>query len=473
MLAQKSQSVFKLKKELKSVVNLDSLLDNEINDVNRLYERSVFYRIQMVDFSNQLKADTKSHTNEFMKLRDSLYAYTYKYESAMKISQATLKRKDITELQRSKAVMLSTACALVLYDNYLLGVVLLEQDSRVRRVANDSDMGFDVSENQLLKVTKAANSIKNQKRIIKGIEFVERRVKLFSDETDEQFLFLRDLIYSSPSYDYLKRIDFTGVFTKKIHLSQIFVSDLMADIGSNSLNELSKFFGNTAGLVEMRKGIMYNDPIIKEQILKELQPLDILLEKTPFRLTDKFIPGYFGHVAIWIGNGEELEEIGLWENELIQKYHNDVAPDGDLKSDNGKVIVEALREGVKLSSLDEFLNVDDFVILRPIFHDSISYEEKKKSLLLAFRQLGKEYDFNFDINTTEKIVCSELAYICFPQIDWTTEKMVGRHTISPDNVASLCWESDQIEIVSFYHNGVKCEEEDKEDLLKKLILDEK
>ena len=28
---------------------------------------------------------------------------------------------------------------------------------------------------------------------------------------------------------------------------------------------------------------------------------DILLEKTPFRLTDKLIPGYWGHAAVWIG----------------------------------------------------------------------------------------------------------------------------------------------------------------------------
>ena len=159
IIAQKSLSAAKLNKELKEVENLDALLDFEIDEVNRLFERSTFFRVKMVEFAAQLKAEedktlgaqnlvfSKSNTNTFMALRDSLYAYTYKYENAMKISQSSLKRKNITELQRTKAVMLSTACALILYDNYLTGVVLLEQDTRARRAANEADAGFGVNPN--------------------------------------------------------------------------------------------------------------------------------------------------------------------------------------------------------------------------------------------------------------------------------------------------------------------------------------
>ena len=438
----------------------------------------------MVEFAKQLQAEPdkplgaqnlvfiKSNTNTFMALRDSLYAYTYKYENAMKISQAFLKKKNVSEIQRTKAVMLSTACALILYDNYLTGVVLLEQDTRARRAANEEDLGFGVNPNQLYEVSKAANSIKNQNRIIKGIKFVERREQLFASEEDEGYLFLRDLIYASPSRDFLKRTENTGVLRKKIRLSQLFISDYLADVGNNNLNDLSKLFGNTTGMVATRTGIMYRDSVLKQEILDQLQPLDILLEKTPFRLTDKFIPGYFGHAAIWIGNGEEIEDMGVWNHKVIKKHQSSIAPGGDMTSEDGTFIVEALREGVKLSTLDDFLNVDDFVILRPVFDEKLSEKQKKASLLLAFRQLGKEYDFNFDINTTQKIVCSELAYICYPKIDWITEKVVGRHTISPDNIASLVWESDQMEMIAFYRDGIKCDKKEQEAILKKLVLDE-
>jgi hypothetical protein len=245
--------------------------------------------------------------------------------------------------------------------------------------------------------------------------------------------------------------------------------DVVAELRDDGFDGVSKFFGNSVGLVESRKGKLFGKEEIRKQLLETLQPLDILLEKTPFRLTDKLIPGHFGHVAIWIGSQKELKEKGLWDNEVVVPYHHKITPEGEEEaSKNGYQIVEALREGVKLSSLKQFMNIDDFAILRPVFSENIS-EKEKESLLLAFRQVGKEYDFNFDVNTTEKIVCSELAYVCFPQIDWPTEKTAGRFTISPDNVANLCWEGVPLELITFYHDGEKVAEEKQLILLKELM----
>ena len=127
-----------------------------------------------------------------------------------------------------------------------------------------------------------------------------------------------------------------------------------------------------------------------------------------------------------------------------------------------------MRGGVQLSSLEDFLNVDDILILRPISIQNSS-ELSKESLILSFRQLGKEYDFNFDVNTTEKIVCSELAYVCFPSVDWETEKVAGRYTISPDNVAYLSLNEKVFQVVLFYHDGKKIEADQTLPLLKNLL----
>ena len=58
-------------------------------------------------------------------------------------------------------------------------------------------------------------------------------------------------------------------------------------------------------------------------------------------------------------------------------------------------------------------------------------------------QLGKDYDFNFDVNTLDKIVCSELIYHAFGRINWPVKYVLGRPTISPDNLAE----------VAYYENG--------------------
>jgi hypothetical protein len=96
--------------------------------------------------------------------------------------------------------------------------------------------------------------------------------------------------------------------------------------------------------------------------------------------------------------------------------------------------------------------VDDIAILRPVFDENNPDELKKEALMMAFRQLGKKYDF------TDKIVCSELAYISFPSVDWPTEKTLGRHSISPDNVAQLAWNNVPLKLVMFYHDGKLVEE---------------
>ena len=108
---------------------------------------------------------------------------------------------------------------------------------------------------------------------------------------------------------------------------------------------------------------------------------------------------------------------------------------------------------MQLNSLEHFMNVDDIAVLRPVFSEDNKDELVEEALLMAFRQVGKKYDFNFDVNTTDKIVCSELAYISFPSMDWPTEETLGRHSISPDNVAQLAWNNVPLQLVLFYHDG--------------------
>lgn len=73
------------------------------------------------------------------------------------------------------------------------------------------------------------------------------------------------------------------------------------------------------------------------------------------------------------------------------------------------------------------------------------------------------------MNTTDKIVCSELAYVSFPSIDWPTQKTLGRHNISPDNVAKLAWNNLPLELILFYHDGQLVEKENQLTKMKELM----
>ena len=82
-------------------------------------------------------------------------------------------------------------------------------------------------------------------------------------------------------------------------------------VRSEGLNLFSMLFGNTVGLVEMHKGQLFDRADVQENLRAERKAGDILLEKTPFRLTDYLIPGYWGHAAIWLGTEPELVELGI------------------------------------------------------------------------------------------------------------------------------------------------------------------
>lgn len=85
--------------------------------------------------------------------------------------------------------------------------------------------------------------------------------------------------------------------------------------------------------------------------------------------------------------------------------------------------------------------------------ESLTTEEMKATILRALRQMGKAYDFNFDIETTDKIVCSQLVYLAYSHIDCPTESTFGRYTISPDNIAVKALNNGPLKLINFYHSG--------------------
>jgi hypothetical protein len=226
-----------------------------------------------------------------------------------------------------------------------------------------------------------------------------------------------------------------------------------------STYSLSKLFGNGIGDSFIKRyGKMHSlghseDATKKEklEVLKRrMKPLDILVEKTPFRVTDRFIPGHWGHVAIWVGTEAELKEIGAWEtlNNLYAKakdWYGYTGPSFQQLVRDGHHIIEALRPGVQLNSLEHFLDIDDMAVLRPKFckdgqeskaDQCIDKSKSKEYMYNAFKQIGKAYDFNFDTNTVDLIVCSEIAFSVFTDIEWETDASpIGGQSISPDQVA--------------------------------------
>jgi len=459
-------------------VDPDRIFLKDLEKLQSLVEYSLVARSQMLKVYSRLRDNRdkplrsrdlfilKRGTEDYLEIREELYDIAHAYECAVEIDDSTVVEFGVSPEMRLKGSMLSLAAALTLYDNYLLGAVMFEQDSRLRKILNDPDMGFGLVANRLMEMTLNASSIETRHRIRKVINyFEEEKERLFSIHEDSDFAYLQLLIESSPAYNYVKKTQVKDIAAKKIFTLERGTFDLLHEASKDGVDLLSRLFGNTIGLYESRKGKLYGNQEAKKNIQSKLQPLDILLEKTPFRLTDKLIPGHFGHVAIWTGTTAELAELGVWGDNYVKPYSALIENEADPTSKDENQIIEALRSGVQLSKLDDFMNIDDLAILRPVFNDGNKNQLNRQALTMAFRQIGKKYDFNFDVNTTDKIVCSELAYVSYPTIDWPTEKTFGRYSISPDHVAKLAWNDVPLKLVLFYHDGKLVPEEEQLDRL--------
>lgn len=207
-------------------------------------------------------------------------------------------------------------------------------------------------------------------------------------------------------------------------------SDFLVAIIGKISNFISGLFGNLVGSIHWRKGFLDGHEWGATYLEKNLKPLDIIAEKTPFAATDLFIPGHFGHIALYLGTEEQLREVGMWNHPIIAPHQESIR--------QGKVILESIRPGSGLKSLRDFMKIDEITLIRQndIFENRKLVENTYK---VAFEQLGKKYDFNFDVHTLDKVVCSEVVYHSYGHIKWPTAYIFGRYTISPDDVISLAF----------------------------------
>ena len=385
-------------------------------------------------------------------LSDKVVAVVARNECWLQASEERISARGISPLDgytRYKGFMLALSATLMLYDTYYTTASILNENDKIRQFLNQGDSGYGRKSDQLTAVTNTIFNLSNVLFVREEIDFFENKFPLYAShlgeetkDSDREASYLSASIKQSPSYPVLRKATIEYVREQQEIHSSAEVGDSLSAINRETVNGISKFFGNVVGLVEERKGKLYADKASHHHIKHQLKAGDILLEKTPFRLTDKMIPGHWGHAAIWIGTEVELKALGIWEHPIVKPYHKEIV--------NSQGVVEALRSGVEINSLARFMNIDDAAIIRDPAQTKTQTAER---IIRTLRQIGKEYDFNYNVETTDKIVCSQLVYLAYTDIKWPTDKVIGRYTISPDNIAAKAVQSGPLELVVLYHDG--------------------
>jgi hypothetical protein len=125
------------------------------------------------------------------------------------------------------------------------------------------------------------------------------------------------------------------------------------------------------------------------------EPGDVFLTRHDDAVSNLFLPGFWPHGALFIGDQAQREGLGL---ELP-------AGTARLAADPVKFL-EAKKDGVRFRPAEETLAVDCVVILRPPVEAAV----KAEALRRASGHAGKRYDFVFDFRTSDRLACTEVIY---------------------------------------------------------------
>ncbi|MHA2279954.1 MAG: YiiX/YebB-like N1pC/P60 family cysteine hydrolase [Promethearchaeota archaeon] len=128
-----------------------------------------------------------------------------------------------------------------------------------------------------------------------------------------------------------------------------------------------------------------------------IQPGDIVIRRFEGYIDKWFIPGFWNHAGLYIGDD----------------------------SDKPEQVIHAVSEGVIQEDLLNFMRTDYMLILR-------APAGKEEAISKAKSIVGQPYDFGFDFVDTNRFSCTELVAYCYPGIV-EGKKRFGKKTIVADD----------------------------------------
>ncbi|MDG1357351.1 MAG: YiiX/YebB-like N1pC/P60 family cysteine hydrolase [Akkermansiaceae bacterium] len=161
---------------------------------------------------------------------------------------------------------------------------------------------------------------------------------------------------------------------------------------------------------------------VDANVLASLRPIlragDVLITRHDDAMSNLFLPGYWPHAALYIGDADERGELGLR------------LPDSAGIMEGDCHFLEAKKDGVFLRPIEETLNVDAFMVLRPQLEAAYLIEALSRGLTHE----GKLYDFMFDFRLSDRMACTEVVYRAYHgvgEVDNTICFELKRHSGRP------------------------------------------
>jgi hypothetical protein len=185
-------------------------------------------------------------------------------------------------------------------------------------------------------------------------------------------------------------------------------------------------------------------PDVIASLKSQLQPGAVFITRHDDAMSNLFLPGFWPHGALYIGPPKARESRAVAD--VSDGYQHSSAQDIN--------ILEAKKDGVLLRPIEETLQVDAFVVLRP----RLSEAEINTALSKGLSHAGKLYDFIFNFATSDRLVCTEVIYRAYHgvgPIDFSLSTKAGRKCLSAEDFLNQAIENEWFDPVILYGIGGK------------------
>lgn len=213
-----------------------------------------------------------------------------------------------------------------------------------------------------------------------------------------------------------------------------------------------------------------------------LVPGDIMVVNQDGRLSNVVFTGTWSHGILYVGSPNQLSEYfandldtnhfyeqkclseGLecrsFEGFLQLKYEKETREYFASRNDKTpKVIIEGIDKGVLTNSFESMKPVNRMAAFSP----KLSALERARAIEIAFSNMGKPYDYNFDTRSYDKLVCTELImYAYLPEaqtnkkgLDFVISVVRGIPAMYAYNIVEAFFTKGELEFKAYWESPRK------------------
>ena len=354
------------------------------------------------------------------------------------------------------------------FENYLLGISarltqmvlvsdlmnFLRNRPKLELLLNEANPEFDMLKNSLRRELNRVIQVKDLARLYRfRLENYERMMKFYQGELAQKPVFDRNHVLFAliQSHRMVLNHLLKSVASKpawKILANTVF--DKALDFILPAQKAIFTWVGDTR--IKSKQSRLVSKAQVKE-FEEMLQPGDIILERQDWYLSNLFLPGFWPHGIIYLGDKQKFinffksdQEVNNWcrkhncQNflELLAKGFPEATGSYFRKNEDGhaNVVIEAISEGVVFSSIEHSCKADYLAALRP----NLSKINIARSIYQAFYYFGREYDFRFNFESEQTLVCTELVSKAYCRKDNTGLNLpytlnMGKYGVTADGIA--------------------------------------